>query len=425
MRQSQIVSIDLGSAYTKIAIRNGWNARSKLSHGLPLALTGEEDYCVPSVVAHVESASGRRWLVGIDAANQLPGKGVQVFRNWKAALFGISVGDAFDQAVAVAVEFFREVRVKLSSHSSLDLRRLPVRVAVPRLDGLSDADPLMREVLSRAGWEAAAYRVTVFEPESNALGLLSRGRNATWVPPKQSYRPPPQRSIRMQQMLEPGLSTAFRTMSESYGVLVTDIGAFTTDFGYVRFDSSFRTDDWNRPEIVQQSVRLGIHQLDRDVLEIFGPEVQRYFETQPSSEWERRKRYLYAGVPQRIVVPNQPVTIGADFEREAIQDELRRFAGRVAAARREFCRLNGLSRVHEEAITGGGSALGTLRNAIIEGTNLTKVRMHDLWDPHEPDKAVAAGAGPMTPHQKELRVHENRTLVRAACAIGGASVFFE
>ena len=81
MKYSAIVSIDLGSAYTKIGIRRGWNAQAEVLRGLPVALSEDQDFCIPSVVAHVETSRASRWLIGIDAASQMPGPGVRIWRN--------------------------------------------------------------------------------------------------------------------------------------------------------------------------------------------------------------------------------------------------------------------------------------------------------------------------------------------------------
>jgi hypothetical protein len=432
MKHSAIVSIDLGSAYTKIGIRSGWNNAATTVSGLSFALENDEDYCIPSVVARVERSGGSQWLIGVDAAALAPGPGVRIYRNWKSALFqpagsGGSFTAAYGHAEAaeVAVAFLTQLRKVLLKERAADISGLPVRVAVPKLLGMAGVDDLVCPLLTQAGWDCATCRPTVFEPESNAIGLLSRGRNKTWTPPQRSFRPPPGKMIAMQWMFETGLSSALRTMSDHYGVLITDVGAFTTDFGYVKIDSSFRDDDWNRPEITQQSVLLGIQQLDDAILGVLEPEVREYFEARPPAEWERRKRELYAGKPQRVMVGGKPVTIGSDLEAEAIQDEVRRFSGLVCEARNAFCNAHGLHSVHEEAVTGGGSAIQLIRVGLLDSIRLAERRAHDLWDPNEPDAGLATRGERMTPHAREARRLTNRVLVRGASAIGAASVFFE
>ena len=84
MRNGQVLAIDLGSAYTKIAVRQGWNVNAMLIRGTALSDgAADEDYCIPSVVARVRG----NWIAGADAANQVRGPGVEVYRNWKAGLF--------------------------------------------------------------------------------------------------------------------------------------------------------------------------------------------------------------------------------------------------------------------------------------------------------------------------------------------------
>lgn len=425
MENPSVVSIDLGSAYTKIANRDSWNSAGQLAYGLRAALKGEEDFCIPSVVARVDRERGTRWLIGADAANQMPSNKVQIFKNWKRALFAGREGDVVhQQAIEVAVAFFTEIRHALGTRLS-DGRNAPVRVAVPRLAGAIDPAPVVKEILIRAGWDTTNSRMTVFEPESNAIGLLSRGRNQTWVPKQQNFAPPPKRMIFMQRMLEPGLSTAFRQMKREYTILVTDIGAFTTDFGLVRVDTSMKDDDWNRPEVVQQSVELGIQELDASILSVLEPSTQQYFEGMPAMEWELRKQQLYSGRPIRIVVDSKTLDVGDYVEGEAIKDQIRQFAKRVVSARQTFLRQHGISHVHEEAVTGGGSAVSLLRETLIDSIKTAKRSVHDLWDPNEPDIAIAAGAGRMTASEKDNRRWENRSLVRGGSAIGGASVFFE
>ena len=437
MKNARIISVDLGSAYTKISLRRSWDDSSELMRGLPVALAQEEnfqeeDFCIPSVVARISSARGARWLVGADAASQIPGPSVTVFRNWKAALFGAdgagSLSDGglgVEEAVKVAVAFFKEVRAVVLHRNSAQIERFPVRVTVPKLRDAAEMEELMLRILGDAGWRGAEGRVTVFEPESNALGLLSRGRNATWVPPQQSFRPPPQRTVRLQQMLGPGLSASYRNMNDRYAILVTDVGAFTTDFGYVEFDTSFWTDNWNKPDIVQESVNLGIRQLDHGVLAHLPSDVQSYFSRGQPSEWDRRKQQLYAGKPQKIVVSDKQVTLGGEDQAAAVQEEIDNFARCVVEARDRFLKKYELRGANEETVTGGGSAISAVRGKLLERIRSETERVHDLWDREEPDNARAAGGRRLTPDEKDRRLSENRLLVRGGSALGGASVFFE
>src|SRR5690606_30034846 len=159
-----------------------------------------------------------------------------------------------------------------SRRSSDPRSETPVRVCVPKLQAPRGADERIVGILERAGVHPARGRTTVFEPESNAVGVLTRGRNATWFPPRDSFMPSPGRALQLRDMLEPeGLLEAFRRLSGDFCVLVIDIGGFTTDFGYEKFDTAFRSDDWQRPEIVQSSYELGIRELDHAIFELLRP----------------------------------------------------------------------------------------------------------------------------------------------------------
>jgi hypothetical protein len=72
MKNRTVLSVDLGSAYTKLAIRRDWHDESQLLRDLPLA-TPEVDFCVPSVVTRVERPGGTEWLTGSAAASTPPG----------------------------------------------------------------------------------------------------------------------------------------------------------------------------------------------------------------------------------------------------------------------------------------------------------------------------------------------------------------
>jgi hypothetical protein len=215
-------------------------------------------------------------------------------------------------------------------------------------------------------------------------------------------------------------------MRDHYGVLVTDIGAFTTDFGYVKFDSSFKSKEWNAPPIVQKSYTLGIRELDAAVVTILSAEAQEYIQNTSADDWDAIKRELYSGKAQKLTRKGfRAIVVGEGDEREAIQSEIRRFAERVCAARAEFCLRADAGAVDEEALTGGGSNIRSLRVAFLERVAFDGRIVHDLLDPDEPKKATEAGAGKMTSRQAEQRVNENHSLVRGGSAIGGASVFFE
>ena len=91
MKNRTLLSIDLGSAYTKLAIRRDWHDESQLLRDLPLA-TPEVDFCVPSVVTRVEGSGGREWLTGAKAAARPPRSKDEPVTTTDGDVVGIGIG---------------------------------------------------------------------------------------------------------------------------------------------------------------------------------------------------------------------------------------------------------------------------------------------------------------------------------------------
>lgn len=442
MRNRRILSIDLGSAYTKIAVRPDWNAEANLLHDLPLA-TPDVDFCIPSVVARIERGGAATWSIGARAAAEVPGDGVTLYRYWKARLFSPEPGteaardemgssfaaDGRDDAEQVAVHFFRELRESLERSPFADaLHECTVRVCVPKMEASEDADALLAGILGRSGWRPARGRTTVYEPESNACGVFTRGRNATWFPPRVSFTPSEGRSLQLRDMLEPeGLLEAFRRVAGSFGVLVIDIGGFTTDFGYVEFDTSFSSASWQRPTIVQQSYELGIRELDHAIFHILGDEARQVVQHLSSGEWDEVKSRLYHGETVTLEAPGGGrVTIGGDGDLERMAGVVREFAARVIRVRDRFCQSHVRGPINAQTLTGGGAMISSIRQAISrELGSDERTHVHDLLDEAEPERTLTLRGSRFDGNDVEARARRNLELVRGASAIGGCSVFFE
>jgi actin-like ATPase involved in cell morphogenesis len=442
MKNRRVLSIDLGSAYTKIAVRPDWNAEAGLLHELPLA-TPEVDFCIPSVVARIERGGATTWTIGAPAAAEVPGPGVTIYRYWKARLFSPDPGTesardemglSFEAGRAddypqVATHFFRELRETLE-HSPFAgaLHESAVRVCVPKMEASGDADGLLAEILARSGWRPARGRTTVYEPESNACGVFTRGRNATWFPPRVSFTPSEGRSLQLREMLEPeGLLAAFRRVAGSFGVLVIDIGGFTTDFGYVEFDTGFSSAGWQRPTIVQQSYELGIRELDHAIFHVLDEEAREVVQQLSSGEWDEVKSRLYHGEAVVLERPDgRHVTIGRDDDFERIGGVIQDFAARVIQVRDRFREAYIRGPVNAQTLTGGGAMISSIRQAISrELASDARAQVHDLLDEAEPERTLTLRGNRFDGSDVEARARRNLELVRGASAIGGCSVFFE
>ncbi|MEO7359910.1 MAG: hypothetical protein ABI120_06255 [Gemmatimonadaceae bacterium] len=437
MKNRLLVCVDFGSSYTKVAIRIGWDGFTVLADNWPMAST-ELTFCIPSVVAKVRRGNESEWLVGVDAANQPPGDGVTIYRNWKATLFDEMLSDvngaatqssaapAFDPEVGVA--FFTALRHALRERSSLLERDdIPVRICIPKFGSVALAETRLASVLEKSGLLPATPRPTVFEPESNALGILSRGNNTTWLPKPVNFMPWKGREVDLPRMLDSvELRAAFRHMREYFGFLVIDIGFFTTDFGYVRFDTSFSTGDWNRPAIIQSSVALGIQDLDQMVRSCLSDDARTAVEQVSTTQWDALKANLYQGVPVVVTNPDGSVLeIGGGRDGEVVREAIQQFAEKVWNARQDFAAASLGDRVHAQVVTGGGSMIGGIKDLLatrssaeMENNGDDFVRtMAPLFK--RVSKHTAETASP------EARARRDTQLVRGGSAIGGASVFFE
>src|SRR5690606_37192981 len=243
-----------------------------------------------------------------------------------------------------------------------------------------------------------------------------------------NFMPSPGRSLQLRGMLEPeGLLEAFRRVSGSFGVLVIDIGGFTTDFGYVEFDTSFGSDDWQRPEIVQSSYELGIRELDHAIYGLLRPEAQEAVEALSSGEWDAHKARLYRGEPVTLSRPGgTPVVLGGEADAEKLAGAIADVALRVTRARDHFREEFVRGPIDAQPLTGGGARIPPMREALTRAPSAEAgIRVSDLLDPEEPRRTLTSRDDPVTEAALRARASRNLELVRGGSAIGGSSVFFE
>jgi hypothetical protein len=438
MHHRRILCIDLGSSYTKVALRTDWDGRSNLVRDLPLA-SKDTTFCIPSVVVHDQRDGHDRWAFGVEAADQSSGEGVTVYRNWKARIFsdepetqngrdGAEPTGATDRSTyqEVGVRFFRGLKETLAQTPlGRDVDGNAVRVCIPKLEIAGGAERIT-EIMREAGWKVAARGATVYEPESNALGVLTRGHNATHLPRSPDFQPRLGRSLMLGHMLEDGgLLSAYSRISGSYGILVVDVGAFTTDFGYACFDTSFAKRDWKRPVVIQHSCELGVRELDFAVFQRLTPESQQAVRRLSSNQWDTLKAKLYAGGSAMVRHPELGrLVVGEGKEGNAIAQTIEEFAKRVIGARDAFCREHAVGPINAETLTGGGAMIPALRRIVVKAAPKGRL-LYDLVDPSEPRRTLQQRDDTVDERAIDLRARENLELVRGGSALGGCSVFFE
>lgn len=465
----RVFCIDYGSAYTKVALRRDPSADSTL-------LTWPNiDFCVPStVVVDRRHGTKQKLAFGDEAADQQGGGGIDVYRNWKRTLFltpdtssvkqspleallesdellelatkfGVANGQiahlqqlvtaarsliagpggrmisAESQqqtiAAALAAHFFHWLRQRVMEAcaklptTGLKYEEIPVRIAIPAFAHTEDRShpgcKLILEALNKAGWPLHTEQPTVAEPDANTIGILSKASNVL----NKSGR------INLGDMFSKGpLITVLKgdPNHPTYRALVIDVGAFTTDFAAlaVKPDSKTVTSSGAGFSIIQQSVPFGVSDLDevmRNVLKVDEWPVKPTW-----TDWAKVQQSVYAdGKGYRA--PGLGRVVGGPTDSEAVQSALADFSKRLAEETTKFCEPLTPASMQELILTGGGSSIPVVREAIqkaaiVGGQNYVKT--------HAPDLKKSKALSPLV---DKLDDH----FTRGGSALGGASIYFE
>ncbi len=470
-----VFCIDLGAGYTKVAVRLDAESEAVLLtpntvHG------GDDDFCVPSVVAVTHNADGKRsYEYGHAASGLRVNAHTQVFHNWKRELFElkanqptglsamlasselidlagrfhvplaqlqhlkqlvasahaltgsqVSVGEPFElrKLRAVAEKFFGFVRnFALEACAARnppipDADKIPAILAVPAFAPEEELKHLpgvqiLLQAMSRTGWPAVASRSVVSEPLANMIGVLTNGANALLRLPAQRGRPATV-NLDVGKMFSRGpLLTAMKDgkFYPLYRALVVDIGAYTTDVGLIEVP----TDDADQGslrawQIAQKSVPLGVMELDRRVIAALPTTQAAYLssETMSAGNWEDFRNIVYS---QRRAYRTLEMSIPARGEKSAVESVIQGFATEIATHVTNFCVGLKPASMQEVIITGGGSRIAAVKDAIEGAAALpgrAVVRVHSAKRVTAIVDAVARQLG---------------KAVRGGTAMGGVSTF--
>ncbi|MBN9122719.1 MAG: hypothetical protein J0I06_26840 [Planctomycetes bacterium] len=471
----RVFCIDFGSAYTKVALRRDPTADSSLLH----CGGAEVDFWIPTVVLVDRRGTEPKLEFGDRAAGRAAGGGIDVYTDFKRHLFTapapadgtppLAPLDALLQSAefaalatkyevngaqvaalrqlagaartliggpgarVVSAEAHRQANAaKLAFHYFNWLRRqvldacsrlpatglkfedIPVRVSVPALIPGADVAQhpgckLLREALHRAGWPLHPELPFVSEPESNAVGVLTKAGNVLTRGGR----------IHLGEMFSKGpLITVLKgdPNHPTYRALVIDVGAYTTDFAslFVKTDGKNATAETGAGFAVQQrSVPVGVTGLDASVRESLSPEKREWLAALPHKDFENFQRLAYTeGKGARA--PGLG-TVGGDADRDAMHSCLSDFARRIVDEAMTFCSALGPANMQELILTGGGSSIPTVRDALIAATQSGG---NTFVKTHAPElKRGKAGAA--------LVDKLDRDFTRGGSALGGASIYFE
>jgi hypothetical protein len=315
---------------------------------------------------------------------------------------------SFDQGVtyaAIAKKFFEHLREMLqqaihNTRNYVDLNQCFVRICVPNLLDKLNPEDRLRTALEAARWSLHSGVETKYEPEANVWGILTEGRNSTGLIRGERF---PQ----YQSMF--GTGSIFRTIrvaanlpspsnSICIDILVVDVGAFTTDIAHVPFNTDYYVGEVQL-NVVQESHKLGVDELDNMVLEKLPTGWQTLRNGKSLMDWETNKIGLYLHEEAALLDDADKIQRNTP-EHQVLCEAIQGFGGRVAEAIRTFCRNHGIGKIGRYILTGGGLAI-------------PKVRAF-----------VAAVIKKDYPDAKDWHL-DVKDFLRGGSAVGGCSVFFD
>ncbi|MBX2804197.1 MAG: hypothetical protein KTR31_41435 [Myxococcales bacterium] len=399
--------IDLGASYTKVAVRSGADGTTRLLTDPELP----DGFCIPSVAAR--DTQRDRWVFGPDAVDLRASERVELHLNWKSDLFApgaLEEGDlelldghdpeadrlllahvpalrAFDVARRYLTWLHDEQIPDMLGHGRF--HELATQLCVPNFVLESSLAPRLETLLREVGFSTESD-FTLSEPRANLIGVLTEGRN-----PRTASGLP-----NLGAMF--GDAAVLRTLASSdQGVLLVDVGAFTTDLALASFA---RHDGGGFDDDPAMSVRLGVEQLDAWLLESATDEA-RARALGSATEREHFRRAVYGSR-----TADGPAEFG--LTRADVGTAIKRLVRSVLHAVDAFLSHADTDKTLFAAVlTGGGCNIVGIGNALAEG--LAKRGVGTLHAPRTTDV-------PGDMHKLVL----GPELVRGASAVGGCSILY-
>jgi hypothetical protein len=374
-----LLSIDLGSSYTKVAWRPRWSfdptrtaaGNRFVSSSVPIPIQGS--FLSPTVAYN--PGTGANWLFGSPAFRVKPGPDGVLFKNWKATLFDTNASTQEEaQVIEVARRYLEWLRLELEvSGPTREISAAKTRFCIPAFAAEKIGAERLRRAAEGAGWPDHAMLVTS-EPKANAIGLGSIGRNHVNLWPDST---PLAYLQGIYDQAGPFVRAAHHAANGGRPVklVMIDIGAFTTDFAICAISDEVLVDE-------QVSFQHGVAALD-DVLS----DKIREKGIEPSSlslkDFETVKLDVYRGEAHHLIQSQQSVM----FTEDCMAEDLHRFADRVLDLGDAHLRENGWF-----VITGGGADIETVCGRIREALVRRNLRDVQALFP-EQDQRIATALG--------------------------------
>jgi len=415
-----LLSIDLGNAYTKIAIRRELGEDARLAQDASLGLDGGLGISIPTVAAHAVRQGRDRWWFGTDVA-RLPddNPNLQVFRNWKPHL----LAGPNDLHRGLAVGYLRWLREDflppVLERLDLSFDELGTRLAVPALSLDEGTQHSLLGILMEAGFEPAQIAPLVVEPVTNAIGVFSRGRNIVWqAEPSAAPRPQIGKMFEDSTFLD---AVRARTLEKSdradHWTLLVDLGAFTVDCAMIGFDveeldTPLDGELAGRARLSSKSWPTGVGELDNRLVAHLPEDKARGLDRVLAHPDARRLEAVHQnlyGLRQPYVLPSG-VVLGEARDTDLIETVLWSFAAEIANHVEEFLADGGYDRVDTLILTGGGLFVRPVSDRLC--ARMAQFGIQGVYLPG-PSTHLPLG-GTLSPE-----------LVRGGTALGGGSIYFD
>ncbi|HEV2693037.1 MAG TPA: hypothetical protein VG347_09110 [Verrucomicrobiae bacterium] len=282
------LSVDLGASYTKVSYRPKIASRRQT----PIRCRSQNPHFgrqLPHSVACDPYRQGRQTLVfGRDAALLPTTPGMNRYINWKSNFFREGNDEHSVEATIIAVHFFGWLRERLAS-SGINPEQCETRVAIPAFEGKEKKAQMLAKCMELSGWKSIKILMAT-DPHANTIGIYTSGKNVVGiVQGHDEALPQYRRMFGQNEYIQAALNMIHFNASPILKILIVDIGAFTTDFALLTFDT--RAEDDGLQHIEESSHALGvINQLDRCV---FGKlEVRHGFDWSTNSfdDAEKQKK---------------------------------------------------------------------------------------------------------------------------------------
>lgn len=345
MPHHNVIGIDFGASFTKLAFREHDPNSPRLRDSTPLHIDGMS--LIPTLGIETKR-DDLPWIFGSQAASMKPGREMMVHRNWKARLLRANGETPDDISLEVARNFFRWLLGTLSKPGTLPFNPLDaaVVICVPAFKESGESFVKLGSVMETAGWSNKVILRTT-EPKANTIGYCTEGRNITnfhgldWG--------------EMFGMQSPFIRFTRQHLSDNEvaRLAVLDIGSFTSDLSLITWRTG-ETEDY-LSEGSQHSYRHGIvAQLDAMCLPQVLDDVGESIEELPFDQLEVVKRHLYRGETYEL----GGYTIGEESHQELINAALEKFADELWQQIEPVIRSQPIKWF---LLTGGGAAIPYLK----------------------------------------------------------------